>query len=148
MPGLKLLEKLNQRKKKKLPAYFILKYLKNNLDEFIETLDTYPQHIDIAHYHSKLEDYITLLQSAAILGRDLFIDELLRRGADPFLQTPEKGNTILHLVRITRIIRKFTALNRNLLKTRNNRTMTPLLAHLNHTHPPRATIHAPIRSWR
>ena len=112
----------------------------NNLDEFIETLANNPQYIDVAYYNSKYEDYITPLQLAAILGRDLFIDELLKRGADPFLKTPIKGNTILHFVRITRIIQRFIDLNLD-PETPNNQGMTPLLAHVYQSNPPRATIH-------
>ena len=112
----------------------------NKLDEFIETLDTYPQYIDIAY--PKQGDYITPLQLAAILGKRRFINELLQRGANPSLQTPNKGHTIFHLVRITHIIQRFIDLDLGILEVPNNQSMTPLLSHIYKANPPRATIHA------
>ena len=120
---------------------FHTQIFENKLNEFVETLNNYPQYIDNVYYHSRYEDYITPLQLAAILGRDMFIDELLKRNADPSLQTPKKGNTILHLVQIPRIIQRFIDLNLN-LEARNAEDMTPLLAHVDQPKPHRATIHA------
>ena len=125
-----------------IASLFHTQILNSQLHEFVETLDTYPQYIDIAYPCPWQGDYITPLQSAAILGRDLFIDELLKREADPSLKTPKKGNTILHLVHITHIMQRFIDLDLN-LEARNNQSMTPLLAHIyQRQQPPITTIHA------
>ena len=107
-----------------------LQILTNNLDEFIRILNNHPpEYVNIAHYYPEYQDYLTTLQFAATLGRDEFIDELLKRNADPFSQTPEKENTVLHLSPIPRVIKRFIDLELR-IEAPNSQLMTPLLAHL------------------
>ncbi len=104
--------------------------LQNNLDafiEFVEILDNYPQYINTAYYYQKYDDYLTPLQSAALLGRDDFIDELLRRKVNLFPTTTNKGNSILHLSNKPHITKRFIDLAFN-LEAHNDQLMTPLLA--------------------
>lgn len=99
----------------------------NALDDFIKNLDKYPQYVNIVYYYEKYRDFLTPLQIAAILGRDRFIDELLKRDADPSLPTLSKRNTILHLSPLPRITRRFINLGLD-LEALNDQEMTPLLS--------------------
>ena len=98
----------------------------NNFDAFVRMLDNYPQYINTAYYYQTYDDYLTPLQSAALLGRDDFIDELLKRKIDLFPRTKNKGNSILHLSNIPRITQRFIDLTFK-LEARNSQFMTPLL---------------------
>ena len=110
----------------KLAELFYIQIRTDNLDEFIETLNNYPQYINILYYHPVYKDYFSPLQLAVVLGRDRFIDELLKRDVDPSLPTLSKHNTILHISPMPRITKKFVnlGLNREALNYQN---MTPLL---------------------
>ncbi len=120
--------KLPESPKEKRQATLLhIQILQNNLDKFMRILDKYPQYINAVYYYPKYEDYITLLQSAAIFGRDEFIDELLKRKIDLFPTTTNKGNSILHLSSIPRITERFIDLAFR-LEARNDQLMTPLLA--------------------
>ncbi len=102
--------------------------LQDNLDGFVDVLDNYPEYINIASYYLQYDDYLTPLQSAALLERDEFIDELLlKRKIDLFSKTTNKGNTILHLSSIPRITKRFIDMAFK-LEVRNAQFMTPLLA--------------------
>ena len=98
----------------------------NNFDEFVRMLDEYPQYINTACYYIKYDDYLTPLQSAAVLGRDDFIDELLKRKVDLFPTTTNKGNSILHLSKKPHITKRFIDLAFK-LEAHNEQLMTPLL---------------------
>ena len=115
--------------------------LQDNLDGFTEILNNYPQYINIAYYHPSYDDYLTPLQSAALLGRDDFIDELLlKRKIDLFSRTTNKGNSILHLSSIPHITKRLIDLTFK-LEARNAQLMTPLLAQAYKTILNREVIH-------
>ena len=105
---------------------FYAQMQEDKLDDFVKHLDNYPEHINVARYYPAYGDALTYLQLAAILGKDKFIDELLKRKADPSLPTSLKGNTILHLSTIPHIIKRFVDIGLD-LEALNNYKMTPLL---------------------
>ena len=98
-----------------------------NLDEFARTLDKYPQYINIVKFYLIYNSAFTPLQYAVKLGRDEFIDELLKREADPTLTTLSEGNTLLHISSNSHITTKIIDLNLIDLETLNSQGMTPLL---------------------
>lgn len=119
-----------QSKKEVQLAKLFYKYmLMDKLDEFVKLLDNYPQYIHLVHHHSGLDDFLTPLQFAAVLGKDKFIDELLKREVDPSIPTLSKGDTILHLSSMPHITARFIDLKLD-LEARNERNMTPLFAQL------------------
>ena len=109
---------------------------KNDLDEFIRILNDHPECTTITYYYPDYEDFLTPLHFAAILGRDEFIDELLKRNVDPSLKTPKKGHTVLHISPIPRIIQRFIDLGLNIEEPSNKSQQwkTPLLAQLYRKH--------------
>ena len=111
---------------REIARLFYTQILRDNLDEFVKTLNNYPQHINLVIHHLIYKDFLTPLQLAAILGRDRFIDELLKRRADSFLPTLSKGNTILHISPIPHITKRFIDLELN-LEALNYEKLTPLL---------------------
>ncbi len=127
-------------KEKRLAKLLYEQILQDNLDVFVKILDNYPQYINIAYYHPNYDDHLTPLQSAALLGKDNFIDELLRRKVDLFPTTTNKGNSILHLSNIPRITKRFIDLTFK-LEARNDQSMTPLLAQTHKTIPNKEVIH-------
>ena len=60
----------------KLAKLFYEQIRKDKLDEFVETLNNYPQYINIVYYYPAYKDYFTLLHLAALFEKDKFIDEL------------------------------------------------------------------------
>ena len=106
---------------------------KNDLDEFIRILNNHPEYTTIVYYYSEYKDLLTPLHFAAVLGRDDFIDELLKRNVDPSLKTPYKENTVLHISPIPRIIKRFIDLGLY-IEEPNKHLETPLLAQLHRKH--------------
>ena len=104
-----------------------------NFDKFVRLLDKHPQYINIVNFYATYESYFTPLQYAVRLGRDRFIDELLRRGADPTLPTLSEGNTLLHISSRLHITEKLIALNRIDIDAYNFQGMTPLLSQVSKT---------------
>ena len=115
------------KKEMELAKLFYEYMLRDKLDEFVKLLDTYPQYIHLVHHHSGLDDFLTPLQFAAVLGKDKFIDELLKRRVDPSLPTLSRGDTILHLSSIPHITARFIDLKLD-LEALNKQNMTPLIA--------------------
>ena len=114
----------------------------DNLDGFIGLLDRYPQYINIIRYYATYNNKaFTPLQLAVKLGRERFIDELLRRGVDPALPTLPEGNTLLHISSLPRITKKLIDLKRIDLETPNSEGLTPLLLQVFKTRLNRSLIH-------
>ena len=113
-------------KEEELAKSFYEQILKEDLGAFVETLNNYPQYINIVYYYPAYKDYFTLLHLAVLFGKDKFIDELLKRGVDPSLPTLSKDNTVLHISSVHFIVAKFIdlGLDREAL---NHQNMTPLL---------------------
>ena len=109
-----------------LAKLFYTQILEDHLDEFVETLNNYPQYINIVYCYSEYKDFFTPLQLAVIFARDRFIDELLKREVDPFLPTLSKGDTVLHLSPMPHITKRFIDLGLD-LEALNHQNMTPLL---------------------
>ena len=130
---------------KKLADLLHEQILQNNLSEFVIILNNYPQYINLVSLHTAYSTFFTPLQHAVILGRDDFIDELLKRGADPTLTTLSENNTLLHLASLPRTIRMFIRLGFD-LEARNFQGMTPLLANTFKTSLNRKVIHALLKA--
>ena len=114
----------------------------DNLDGFIGLLDRYPQYINIIRYYPTYNNKaFTPLQLAVKLGRERFIDELLRREADPTLLTLQGNNTLLHISSLPRITKKLIDLKRIDLETPNSEGLTPLLLQVFKTRLNRHLIH-------
>ena len=104
--------------------------IQGDLSGLMGVLDLYPQYINVVQSYSAYHDSFTLLQQAARLRRDNFVDELLDRGANPFLLTLDERDSILHLSTISgNTAKKFIGLGLN-IEARNAKGMTPLLAHV------------------
>ena len=112
----------------------------NESDDFVKILDNYPQYINIVHYYPIYSDFLTPLHFAAVSGRDRFIDELLKRKADPSLPTLSRGNTILHLSPMPHITKRFIDLELD-LEALNYQNMTPLLVQVFRKRLNREVIH-------
>ncbi len=100
----------------------------NNLDEFVRILDAYPKYINIIiiQFHPEYTRTLTPLQHSTMLARNEFIDELLKREADPTLTTLSEDNSLLHLASSPRTAKKLIDLGLDLEAT-NFQGMTPLL---------------------
>ena len=122
-----------QSKDEKILARSLYMQIKEDrLDDFVETLNIYPQYINIAYYHPIYKDFLTPLHLAVLFGRDKFIDELLKRKVEPSLPTLSKGDTIIHFSTIPHITRRFIGLELD-LEALNKQNMTPLLVQASKT---------------
>ena len=100
--------------------------VQNNLNEFINILNNYPKYINLIYFYFTYKSFVTPLQHAAMLGRNEFIDELLKRGADPTLTTLVENSTLLHISSLSHTTKKLIDLGLD-LEARNYQGMTPLL---------------------
>ena len=136
----------HSEEEKQLAALIHRQIYRENFDEFMRLLDRYPQYINIVNFSKAYKSYLTPLQYAVRLERDRFIDELLKRGADPTLPTLSEGNTLLHISPLLRITEKLIALNRIDIETYNFQGMTPLLSQVSKTHIRRDVIYALLKA--
>ena len=115
---------------KRVTALLHSQIIQDDLDGLRAVLDIYPQYINAVKFYRSYNDLFTLLQQAAKLNRDNFVDELLDRGANPLLLTLRKDDSILHFSTISgNTVKKFIDIGLN-IEARNAKDMTPLLAHV------------------
>ena len=98
-------------------------YIENgDFEAFTDFLDRYPEYI----YSYFGSNPITLLQRAVRRGRIDFVEELLRRGADPHERTREEGKTLLHISYHSEVTQKLIDMKIFDINAPDGQGLTPL----------------------